>query len=184
MSIDGKINYVFKINLYNIYWYTYNYFLEKKYDNHSQTQDYCPHNIHDIMMQPANQNADQQDCQKQVLRGIGTFTQWWLCDIHFYFNFDTKVSITNFDVSGTNEDMKCSSLHCQFDQLSFVEFLIIVIIVHYYTDQCQNETHLTNKLVVPKKRSHAIQIMMQHAMMSYQVALHLIIILLSMVQIF
>ncbi len=32
-------------------------------NSHSQTQDYCPNDIADIMMQPNNQNADQPDYQ-------------------------------------------------------------------------------------------------------------------------
>ncbi len=44
-------------------------------NSHSQTQDYCPNDVpdnHDIMMQPDNQNADQQDYQIHALSGIGT----------------------------------------------------------------------------------------------------------------
>ncbi len=56
-------------------------------NNHSQTQDYCPHDVHDIIMQPNNQNTDQQDYQNHALSGIGIFTQCWLCDIYFLSQF-------------------------------------------------------------------------------------------------
>ncbi len=80
--------------------------------NHSQTQNYFPHDVHYIMIQPKNQNADQQRYQHHTLIGIGTFTQCRLCDIYFYFNFDIQVYITFFDISGNapvsniNEGMK------------------------------------------------------------------------------
>ncbi len=44
-------------------------------NSHSQTQDYYPNDIADIMMQPNNQNADPQNYQNHALSGIGTFTQ-------------------------------------------------------------------------------------------------------------
>ncbi len=53
-------------------------------NSHSQTQDYCPNDVHDIMMQPNNQNADPQDYQNHALSGIGTFTQCKLCDMYCF----------------------------------------------------------------------------------------------------
>ncbi len=56
-------------------------------NSHSQTQDYCPHDVpdvHDIMMQPNNQITDPQDYQNHTLSGIGTITQCWLCDMYCF----------------------------------------------------------------------------------------------------
>ncbi len=56
-------------------------------NSHIQTQDYCSNEIsdvHDIMIQPNNQNGDPQDYQNQILCGIGTFTQCKFCDMYCF----------------------------------------------------------------------------------------------------
>ncbi len=56
-------SHVFEMHLYNVDWYNWQLFVTKNND-HSQPQDYCPHDIHDkndIMMQPNYQNTDQLD---------------------------------------------------------------------------------------------------------------------------
>ena len=69
-------------------------------NNHSQKQEYCPHDVHDIMMQPNNKNTEPQDFLNHALSEIGAFTQCRLCDVLFYFNFDKQVHISTFDISG------------------------------------------------------------------------------------
>ncbi len=53
-------------------------------NGHSQTQEYCPNDVPDIIMQPYIQNADQQDYRNHALSGIGTFTQCKLCDMNCF----------------------------------------------------------------------------------------------------
>ncbi len=53
-------------------------------NSHSQTQDYWPNDVPEIMMQPENQNADPRDYQIHALSGIGTFTQYKLCDMYCF----------------------------------------------------------------------------------------------------
>ncbi len=51
-------------------------------NSQSQTQDYCPNDIPDILMQPNNQNAEPQDYQNHALSGLGTFTQTYVICIN------------------------------------------------------------------------------------------------------
>ncbi len=70
-------------------------------NSHSQTQDYCPNDVPDIMMQPENQNADPPDYQIHALSGIGTFTQCKLCDMYcFIVRCQEQFHIATFDIAG------------------------------------------------------------------------------------
>ncbi len=53
------------------------------------------------MMQPNNQNADQQDYQNHALTGIGIFTQFRLCTMYiFIIMIQKQVHIATFEISG------------------------------------------------------------------------------------
>ncbi len=69
-------------------------------NSHKQTQYYCLNDVHDIMMQTNDQNADPRDYQNHALSGIGTFTQCKLCHMYFLIIFFHKlVHIATFDIS-------------------------------------------------------------------------------------
>ncbi len=88
IGIDGEITCFQNASVKCILIYLQLFVTEDNDNNdHSQTQDYCSHDVqdfHDIMIQQNNQNADPQDYQNHALSGIGTFTQSRLCDMYSF----------------------------------------------------------------------------------------------------